>query len=1013
MDPDARLPGLTLNGRFADLVQIGAGGMARVFRARDLTTGDLVAVKILRPESATRRGLIRFAREIRIIRDLRHENVLTLLDTGVVSEGEFSGCPFFAMPLITGESLRARLDRERQLQIPDAVRIVTAIARGLAAAHALGVVHRDVKPENVLLDGDRVLVADFGIARVSELGEGVTSSTGIAVGTPTYMSPEQVAGDRALDRRSDIYSLGIVAYELLAGNPPFSGSSPQALSARHLFEPPPPLRVVRPDVDERLWGVINRALAKVPAARQESCEAFIDTLDASLVPQVSRAEAPFWRRRIALPYGILATLIVVAGAAWIASRRPGPLIDSSRVMVFPWTGSLEPGTLEERLRGALRTWNGLGVVDQLETPHLVASGLSLSALADRARDVAAGLAITGSIAERDGDVVLSTRLIDVRSAPKVVRASALHWPTGRDPSDSAFRSLAEALLFPETARGAGSESYPATLAFAKGLDAASSWELVRADAAFESATRADQHFSKALLWLALVRTWRERPTPEWSHLLVRARDVGVMLDGREGALLAALTRQAKGDFVGSCKAWGDLTKVHGADFASWYGLAYCLRSDAIVVGDRTVAGGWRFRADKTAALAAYRRSLELLPASHRALSSNSFEVVRRSLLTSMTDFLEGRTETGDVEFAALPALEGGNLVMRPIPKTILQRGDPRTLPPSHRQAVLGQRRLFDSLTATWVSAFPQSSDALLARAIGLEMMGDERMFSTVAEARRMAANPEAALQTGFAHVRMLVKLGIDSPKLLVAGRNLADSLLQRFVPDLTADHMQLATLAALTGKVDLAAQLLRRTGADPGRARKAIEVEADVLLLFAASDASADSVEALSRRLENLLAEQEPSLRRTMEMAWVARAATLWFPHPIAGRSLGLLGGGDYLLDAQLLLRHGDTAKALRDLKDVVARRTAPSAEQSLDAVCSESATAAAAGDAATAYKWVSAMLSSFSSSPPDALSDHTRAALLGPCLLLAARLAEQTGDASGANRWRVAARTLTGARDK
>ena len=1004
---DAELPGLTLNSRYTDLIQIGAGGMARVFRARDVAAGCFVAVKILRPEAATRRGLLRFDREIRVIRSLVHENVLSLLDAGVVPEGEFSGCPFFVMPLVAGESLRARLERERQLQVAEAVRIVTGIAKGLSAAHALGVVHRDVKPENVLLDGDRVLVTDFGIARVSDAEDGITSSTGVVVGTPTYMSPEQVAGDLAVDRRSDLYGLGIVTYELLAGSPPFTASSPQALSARHLLEPPPPLRVVRPDVDEQVWNAINRALAKVPAGRQESCEAYIEELAGTQAYRPGTATPS--RQRWLIP-GVLVGALGVAGVAWLATRRPAPAVDPLRVVVLPWAdaASLGPNP-EEPLRSALRAWNGLTVVDQLETPRLVGKDQSLAAMAAQARRVSAGLLITGTVTQGDSGVLLSAALIDVHNPSSVLRTFQLRWPAGRSPSDSSFRSLAEELLLPEPARGAGSHTYPAALAFANGMDAVARWELPNAETALESAALSDQRFSRALLWLALVRTWRERPTPEWGYLLARARAGDTQLDRRESALLTALTQQAVGDLVSSCKTWRGLTQAYASDFAAWYGLAYCLRSDAIVVPDRKSPSGWRFRSDKPAAIAAYRRALELLPASHRALASHSFEVVRRSLLTSMTYFLEGRTETGDMEFAGLPALERGKLVMQPIPRLALQSGDPGSLPPSHQQAVLGQRRLFDSLTATWASAFPQSSDALLARAIALEMMGDERMFLMVGAARTAAVSTEARLGTGVEQVRMLVKRGVDSPSLMLQGRALADSLLLQYSSAPQSDYAALATLASLVGKVDVAARLLRHSGTNAERPRTSIEVEADVLLLFAASGASHDSVTALSRRIQPLLAVQEPSLRDAMEMAWVARAATLSFPNAIPDEARALGGRGDYLLDAQLLMVRGDTAEAMRRLVRVVSRRTAPSADQPLDAVCPESATAAAAGDTAMAYKWISASLSSFSRSPPDALSDHTAAALLGRCLFLASRLAIHEGDTEASRRWSAAARALAG----
>jgi len=251
-----------LAGRYTIERQLGAGGMATVYLAHDVRHDRRVALKVLLPDLAAAVGTERFLREIRTAARLSHPHILPLYDSG-----EAGGTLFYVMPLAEGESLRERLAREVQLPLEDALQSVREVAEALAYAHAQGIVHRDIKPENILLLGGHAVVADFGIATVlGATGSGRLTGTGIAVGTPTYMSPEQAAGER-VDGRSDVYSLGCVLYELLAGTPPFTGPSVQAVVARHQADPVPRLRTVRATVPVALESVVLKALAKVPADR--------------------------------------------------------------------------------------------------------------------------------------------------------------------------------------------------------------------------------------------------------------------------------------------------------------------------------------------------------------------------------------------------------------------------------------------------------------------------------------------------------------------------------------------------------------------------------------------------------------------------------------------------------------------------------------------------------------------------------------------------------------------------
>jgi serine/threonine-protein kinase len=257
--------------------ELGRGGMAVVYLAHDRRHDRPVALKVLLPELAASLGPERFQREIRFAARLQHPHILTVLDSG-----EAAGQLWFTMPFVEGESLRGRLRRERQLAIEDALRITIETARALDHAHRHDVVHRDIKPENILLtkDGD-TLVADFGIARALAGSEERLTETGLAVGTPAYMSPEQAAGDKSLDARTDIYSLGCVVYEMLTGEPPFNSPTMQAMIARRLTEPAPSVRAARPTVPPALDEAIRRALAPVAADRFASVGQFAQALQAA------------------------------------------------------------------------------------------------------------------------------------------------------------------------------------------------------------------------------------------------------------------------------------------------------------------------------------------------------------------------------------------------------------------------------------------------------------------------------------------------------------------------------------------------------------------------------------------------------------------------------------------------------------------------------------------------------------------------------------------------------------
>src|SRR5256714_6571785 len=289
--------------------------MATVFLAEDLKHHRSVAIKVLHSELAAALGSERFLREIEIAARLQHPHILPLYDSGAAA-----GLLYYVMPYVEGESLRDRLAREKQLSLEDALRIATEVAGALAYAHSHGIVHRDIKPENIMLSGGTAVVADFGIARaVSVAGDGGhLTQTGTIIGTPAYMSPEQATGSEDIDGRSDQYSLACVAYEMLVGEPPFTGSTAQAIIARHSLDSVSPPSIVRAMIPESAERAILRALAKVPPDRFATTALFAEALAAPGAPVGARrttraTAAPRWG---GLPRG--GGLAGVAGGAGLA-----------------------------------------------------------------------------------------------------------------------------------------------------------------------------------------------------------------------------------------------------------------------------------------------------------------------------------------------------------------------------------------------------------------------------------------------------------------------------------------------------------------------------------------------------------------------------------------------------------------------------------------------------------------------------------------------------------------------
>jgi len=351
-----------LADRYAIEREIGRGGMATVYLARDLRHQRAVAVKVLHPEIAAALGPDRFLSEIRIAASLQHPHLLPLLDSG-----EADGFLYYIMPYIEGESLRERLTRDHELPVPDVLRILREVVDALAYAHARGVVHRDIKPDNVMLSGRHALVADFGVAKAvsGASGRQPLTTAGVALGTPAYMAPEQATADPRLDERVDIYAVGVLAYELLTGRTPFVGPTAQAILAAQVTEPPDPVTKYRQQVPVALAAAVMKCLEKKPADRWQSADQLLRELEAT---------GPV-ERKVRLGAGLLVAMAVVALAAiavWFfggpGRGRTGTTPNTPRLVVLPFQNIGAPGDeyfadgLTDEITSRLAGLPGLGVI---------------------------------------------------------------------------------------------------------------------------------------------------------------------------------------------------------------------------------------------------------------------------------------------------------------------------------------------------------------------------------------------------------------------------------------------------------------------------------------------------------------------------------------------------------------------------------------------------------------------------------------------------------------------------
>lgn len=1012
-----------LSGRYVIERELGRGGSATVYLARDLKHGRRVALKVVTANLASSLGAERFLHEIRTTASLNHPHILPLFESGTAD-----GVVYFTMPHVDGESLRDRLDREHHLDFDTSLRIARQMADALRHAHAAGIVHRDLKPENVLLGPeDHVWVVDFGLSRaLMSAGDHRLSGTGLALGSPCYISPEQAGGESNITQRSDIYSFGCVVFEMLVGEPPYEDHSVASLLAKHLSAPAPSARERNPDVSAAADAALRRAMAKQPADRFADAETFVRALAGEADTVAARVErsgerrAVERRRRFPLRPILLATGLVAAVFLLLRQTDPRaalggllnnvPPTDSTRFVILPFSqsGEIPVQLAHHSLREAMAYWDGITLVD----PFIVGDAIirqgdsvpSLGAARSIARSLGAGRFVRGDLSAQGDSIVLYAALFAVDNTTGALAEDRIRFHRDERDLQEYFSKLADLLLFPHAdyPPRSATASLPAFDAYLAGQRALEGWELQRADSLFSEATNHDPEYGRALYWLAHVRFWLLLDPPEWLHPAQRAAALREELPADQQKQLDALLSLGRADYPAACTLYGQILSEDPRSFAATYGLAECHRRDGMVLRDESSPSGWRFRSSGHRAVLNFKQAFELNPATHRAFRSGRFERLRNAIFfTAATSLRDGTNAAGELFYAAPEwDIAADTLLFYPVASAELPAGN--WSPGETTQTALRKlRRMFFDVTTVWVREYGRSPDALEARATALELMGDGRALATLRDARALARGPEHQLNLAISEFWLRLKHAIpDQPAELAGARLLADSILE-MRPEEPHTAGRLAAVAALTGHMHAAARLSRMSVSGSPRAPAAVAGNAAALLTFAAAGGPVDSIAVLEGPVAIAIANWAPSDPAAANREYLCRAASLSFATYRMNIVATAACTGDYLVEAQSAFVRGDHATARSELDKIArSRGLLPPAHIQVEPLVPEAWLLLRMGDATAARDRLHPTLSALSFSEPGGIESVPAAASLARALLLRAEIAHLGGDAVEARRW-------------
>jgi tetratricopeptide (TPR) repeat protein len=995
--------------------ELGRGAAAIVWLAHDEADDRPVAVKILRAEIANTVATDRFLEEIRIVTQLAHSRLLPILDSG-----EWEGLLYHVTPYIKAGSLRTRLDRERQLPIADALTLARDVAEGLEYAHRCGVIHRDIKPENVLLGSDHAIVADFGIARAltRAAGDRITS-TGITVGTPAYVSPEQAAGSTDLDHRSDIYSLGCVLYEMIAGVMPFVGPTPESVIAQRFLHSPHPLRVYRPTIAPHVERAVERAMAMRPADRFPTMGAFADALaDSARASEARGAPAvrvsPPKRLRIA---GAVAAIVVAGTAVALTARsRSGAAsaaleADSTRWLVAGVSVAGVRASVvdpQRQLGDALRRWRDLSVTNAPANANV----LDLASRSRAGRVVASRLATVGDSLELNA-ILLNSKGDTLRQfgarAP-----SADAGRVARMFSQAGAALTAEAAVTSERDWSAalGTDRAGAWRAYSRARVALEKWDLASAIRDLRIAVALDRQYAAAHLWLAQTLAWsRPGDRVEWQQQAVRARTLAAQLPTSDSLLAEGVAHLALAEYPEARAAYERARAREPDGDVAWYGIAQSQGRDDWVVRDPRSPSGWSFRSSFHAAAVAYDSAI-----AHAAgAPAFAFDEMRQLLIIDPFKLRGGRAAPPDTTtFAAHPSLSADTLAFVPHVASAVYAAERATVPSTLAIALRRNADRFVERMREWVRRDPQSSRALSALAMAQEVRGDAdphdggglAALGTLRAASRVSAD-SARLALTASIVRLLVK-----EERFDEAHDLADSLVRANPQPTPAQAGILAGLAALIGALGHAERLLAIVESDPAQTTAtsppaAVSQAAAHLTAAAALGLCTPGLASMVREVEDRIdryasPENRSALRREMLTRPLSLAVPCLGATPLAGVSAGT----DPLGAMQLAFGRHDWAAVRRHLDALMRlRRGYLPGDVALDNTFQEAWLLTAIGDSTRAEQHLCVPLSALPTMGRGLVSDVPQAAAVGRSLAFCARAAARRGEGASARRW---ARGLT-----
>lgn len=1013
-----------LSGLFADRYlierELGHGATAVVYLAHDNKQNRQIALKVLSRDLAHALGPQRFLREIQLTARLQHPHILPIFDSG-----EWEGMLFYVMPFVRGESLRDTIDRESQLPIEECVRITCEVADALAHAHAQGIVHRDVKPENIMLSDGHALLADFGIARTLDVhtGERLTSS-GLIVGTSAYMSPEQASGEENIDARSDIYSLACVLYEMIAGVQAFTGPNTQSVIAQRFKHTPRPVSTYRPQVPEHIDEVLAKALTISPADRYKDVKKFSNDLSGSTnVIIQDRRRSPLRRliheRQKAFGFAAAAVLLITAAAVianppvqWSLPFARHLALDPTKFAVVPSAGRQN---VAARIGRELEKWNGVKIVD----PEVIRDALGGKQFQsgeafDLAKRYGAGRLIR---VKSDGSVSTS----DVATGEVLNEIGADEVSGSSDSLASAVRKLLRDKDRPHSADGGDGRttSYAAWSAYGRAHTAMVQHDYQKAQIELISAVTADDNFVPARLWAAQLAEWIQTGArDDWKSDALRAAASSSSLSPRDKLVADGVSALARGAYPEACAAYRQLINADSTDVAGWMGLGECQRLDERVVRSGATASGFRFQTSYEAVNAAFAKATQVDPG---AFDLVGFDRMRRIKPVEIGVLRKGADSAGN-RFYAYPSLEHDTIAYVPYSAAEFA-ALPATAIPTRRAAVEKNLAYLLEYTRAWARALPRSANAFEALATILEARGeidqhggrDLSASAAIAEGLRFTLYPVQRTRLRASEFRLRLKRSE-----FVSARMLADSIMKESDVTDRAIVEELVGVAAATGKIAATTRYASQVNyAAPAMVRD-IHVQpqvasaATLFLTHAAAGDCSGATERAYQNLETLMASYFSEKEAEMVRPGLESRA-LSFESPCTGAKSSLLikQSADRLVKMQQAYAKGDLAR-VHALFDSVAiqRKSFRPSDLSLDYIYQEAWLKTAIGDTTAAMRQLDETLTALPSLGRGTLRELGGAAALGRAMALRADLAAAQRDRATAMRYGKAVSDLLGEAD-